>query len=446
MPGKAARRLAAKGVHVTDEMPPGWQNQAPPGQYGQPGFPPFGQPGQPGGQAGRYGQPRRYGQASPPGYPQPGYGQPGGSGQPGSGQPGYGQPGYGQRGPGGWNVAPAPGGVPLRPLALGDILNGAVTLARRNPAATFGLAAIVMAIYGVISAVAEQLYRSRLASTEDTLRNSQSLTPQQLSHLFGSFLTVLLPVVLVTVVLALVFDATLTGMLSAVIGRGVLGGKIGLAEAWRAGRVGPVIGTAVLLLLLGICVPLPVVAAVAALVLLHLTPVAVTLGILGGIACIVFETLLVIRLSLTLPAVVLERISPVSAIKRSWQLSQGSFWRLFGILLLTGVIVTIAADVISIPFTVIEVLMGRSGGLVGLATNMSVARLIVGAIGAILAATVTRPVMAGVNVLLYLDLRMRREGLDLAMWEAAQHEAVAGDEFAAVWRLPASGQGNPGAW
>jgi len=420
---------------VTDEMPPGWQNQAPPGQYGQPGFPPFGQPGQPGGKAGRYGQPRRPGQASPPAYPQPGYGQ-----------PGYGQPGYGQAGPGGWNAAPAPGGVRLRPLSLGDILNGAVTLARRNPAATFGLAAIVMTIYGVISAVAEGLYRSRLASTENTLRNSQSLTSQQLSHLFGSFLTVLLQVVLVTVVLALVFDAALTGMLSAVIGRGVLGGKISLAEAWRAGRVGPVIGTAVLLLLLGICVPLPVVAVVAVLALLHLIPVAVTLGILGGIACIVFEILLVIRLSLTLPAVVLEHISPVSAIKRSWHLSQGSFWRLFGILLLTGVIVTIAADVISIPFTVIEVLLGRSGGLMSLATSTSVATLIVGAIGAILAATVTRPVMAGVNVLLYLDLRMRREGLDLAMREAAQHDAVAGDEFAAVWRPPAPDEGSPGAW
>ena len=138
-------------------------------------------------------------------------------------------------------------------------------------------------------------------------------------------------------------NTALTGLLSAVIGRGVLGGKISLAEAWRAGRVGPVIGTAVLLLLLGTCVLLPVVAVVAVLALLHLTPVAVTLGILGGIACIVFEILLVTRLSLTLPAVVLEHISPVSAIKRSWQLSQGSFWRLFGILLLTGVIVTIAA-------------------------------------------------------------------------------------------------------
>ena len=74
---------------------------------------------------------------------------------------GYGQPGYGQPGPAGWNAAPAPGGIPLRPLALGDILNGSVTLARRNPAATFGLAAIAMTIYGVIVTVVEGLIATR---------------------------------------------------------------------------------------------------------------------------------------------------------------------------------------------------------------------------------------------------------------------------------------------
>ena len=29
---------------MTDQMPPGWENQVPPGPYGQPGYPPFGQP------------------------------------------------------------------------------------------------------------------------------------------------------------------------------------------------------------------------------------------------------------------------------------------------------------------------------------------------------------------------------------------------------------------
>jgi hypothetical protein len=409
---------------VTEQMPPGWDNQVPPGPYGQPGYQPFGQPAPPG----------------PPPYPQPGYGQAG------YGQGGYGQGGYGQPGQGGWNAAPSPGGVPLRPLGLGDILNGAVTLARRNPAATFGLAAIVMTVYGVISTAVAGIYRTRLATDETALRSGQSLTSQQAAHLFGSFFAALVPIVGVTVVLSLVLNAALTGMLSAVIGRGVLGRTTGLRQAWQAGRVGAVLGATVLLFLLGVAVIVPLAAAVVVLALLHLTPVAVLIGVLGGIGAVVFEILLVIRLSLTLPALVLERISPVDAIRRSWQLSHGSFWRLFGILALTGIIVAVAADVLAIPFTIVgAVIGGGSSGLLGIATTTSAAALIIGAIGSILAATVTRPISAGVNVLLYVDLRMRREGLDLTLRDAAQNQTLTGEEFGAIWRPPAANQGTPSA-
>jgi hypothetical protein len=427
---------------VTDQMPPGWENQVPPGPYGQPGYPPFGQQPQPGGYP-PFGQQPPPGGYPPFGQPAPG-GQPGQSGLPPYPQSGYGQ-GYGRPGPGGWNAAPAPGGVPLRPLALGDILNGAVTLARRNPAATFGLAAIVWTVYGVAYALVEGIYRNALANDQATLQNGKSLTSQQAAHLFGSIFAAIVPLLLVADVLGLVLNAALTGMLSAVIGRGVLGRQTGLGAAWRAGRVGAVLGATLCLFGLGILVVVPVVVAVFVLAALHLTPAAALLGVLGGLGTIVFEILLVIRLSVTLPAVVLERIAPVPAIKRSWQLTYGSFWRLFGILILTWIVVTVASEVMTIPFNIVGALI--SGGSASpFASGTSVAALIVGAIGTILAATVTRPISAGVNVLLYLDLRMRREGLDLTLREAAQNQSLTGDEFAGVWRPPAAAPGSPSAW
>jgi hypothetical protein len=233
-------------------------------------------------------------------------------------------------------------------------------------------------------------------------------------------------------------------MLSAVIGRGLLGRRVGLAEAWRAGRVGPVIGASFLLLLISICVPLPVVIVAVVLALLHLTPVAVLIAVLGGIASIVFELLLLVRLILTLPALVLERISPASAIKRSFDLSRGSYWRLFGILLLTRFIVGVASLVLTIPFSILSSLAGGSGGFFSVSTKATLASLIIGAIGAIVASTVTAPISAGVVVLLYADLRMRREGLDLALRTAAQSDSLTGEEFDSAWRPPASGQ--PSAW
>jgi hypothetical protein len=399
-------------LQVTEQMPPGWENQVPPGPYGQPG------------------------------YGQPGYGQPG---YPPFGQPGYGRAGYGQ--PGGWTTAPAPGGIPLRPLGLGDILNGAVVSARRNPAATLGLAAIVMTVYGVISAVIQAVERSqaaRINSTEQALRGGQTLSPQQVDNLLRSVFGAVLPAAAVTILLSFVLTSALSGMLSAVIGRGLLGRRVGLAEAWRAGRVGPVIGASFLLLLISICVPLPVVIVAVVLALLHLTPVAVLIAVLGGIASIVFELLLLVRLILTLPALVLERISPASAIKRSFDLSRGSYWRLFGILLLTRFIVGVASLVLTIPFSILSSLAGGSGGFFSVSTKATLASLIIGAIGAIVASTVTAPISAGVVVLLYADLRMRREGLDLALRTAAQSDSLTGEEFDSAWRPPASGQ--PSAW
>jgi hypothetical protein len=70
-------------------------------------------------------------------------------------------------------------------------------------------------------------------------------------------------------------------------------------------------------------------------------------------------------------------------------------------------------------------------------------------IGAIAAGTVTRPITAGVTVLLYVDMRMRKEGLDLALRTASGTGQPGsglpgtggplGDDFATVWRPPSAG-------
>jgi len=112
----------------------------------------------------------------------------------------------------------------------------------------------------------------------------------------------------------------------------------------------------------------------------------------------------------------------------------------FWILLLTGLIVLIASAVLRIPFSLITSLVGGSAGFFGLAGPATVAGVIIGAVGGIVAGAVTRPISAGVTVLLYLDLRMRKEGLDLALQSAATQQ-LTGDEFETVWRPPAGGHG-----
>jgi hypothetical protein len=113
-------------------------------------------------------------------------------------------------------------------------------------------------------------------------------------------------------------------------------------------------------------------------------------------------------------------------------------------LLLTDIVVAVASDVLEIPVFIINAALG--GGLFSASASTSVAVLIVNIVGYILIATITWPFLLGVTVLLYADLRMRREGLDLALREAAQNQALTGDEFAAVWRPPSAQQAPPPAW
>ena len=399
---------------MSEEVPPDWQNQVPPP-------PPPGQPAYPA-----------------PGYPPPGYGSQPGYGQPGYGsQPGYGQPGYGQRA--GWNAAPAPGGIPLRPLSLGDILTGAVTCMRRNPAATFGLSAIVMTLYGAGTAVFEEVEQSELSKLGAL--SGQQPTQAQVNHLFGGFVGVLLPVTLGLALLSLLLTATLTGMLSVVVGRTVLGHKTSLREAARTGRAGAVIAASLLLLLIAICVPVPVAVVVVVLALLHLAVIAVLVGVLGGMASIVLGLLLVIRLCLTLPALVLEGISPPRAIRRSFELTRGSYWRMFGILLVTELVVGVAAGLVSLPFTIGSFAASGYSSMFGAGTltasyHVSAATVILAAIGSIIAGAITTPVTAGALGLLYADLRIRREGFGQALRDAAEEQHLTGGELAAVWRTP----------
>jgi hypothetical protein len=156
-----------------------------------------------------------------------------------------------------------------------------------------------------------------------------------------------------------------------------------------------------------------------------------------------------IMFSLAVPVVVLERQGPARALARSWQLVRRSFWRVLGILLLAGIVVAVAGFVLQLPFTLLEAVAGGSGGIFGLTASRSVAAVIIAGVGSIVAGAVTRPISAGVTVLLYLDLRMRKEGLDLALQNAAAGQQMTGNELETVWRPPAGRQGPapvPPAW
>ena len=407
------------------------------GQADPPGWPGWGQPGSapPG--------------SAPPGYGQQGYGPPG-PGQPGYGQQGYGQQGYGQPPPGQWprygETAPKPGVIPLRPLGVGEILDGAFASIRRNPKAILGLAATVMTISAVISAT---ITRTLLNLGGLNLPSpGQQLTTAQATHLLGRAVAVLVPAFALTVLLTFMVQAILAGLLAPIIARGVSGQQISAGDAWRVTRPRlPSLLLATLLVLLAGLGPLLILGLLVAIAAVAGSPpvvygLLVLLGLVALVLTIWFSTML----SLVTPVVVLENQGPARALARSWRLVTRSFWRVFGITLLAGIIVAIAGGILQLPFSVLGAVSG--GGIGG---------TIVIVIGAIAAGTVTRPITAGVTVLLYVDMRMRKEGLDLALRTASgtgqagngqpgtgqpgtgqPGSGPLGDDFATVWRPPSA--------
>jgi hypothetical protein len=151
----------------------------------------------------------------------------------------------------------------------------------------------------------------------------------------------------------------------------------------------------------------------------------------------VFAAIVGIRWSLATPVVVLERTGPAASLRRSWRLVRGSSWRVLGILLLTFVIVGVASSILQLPFS----LAGGLSSFANTAHRATVLATIVSSIGGIIASAVTRPVTAGVTVLLYTDLRMRREGLDIALQTAASQPA---SPVSGPGAGPGGGQGSPG--
>jgi len=348
--------------------------------------------------------------------------------------------------------------VPLRPLAVGDILSGAFMLVRRNPAATLGIAAIVQTIYGISGAFIAwgELNAARKLQTTIIL---QPTSTQAASHALGQFFSSVVPYILLSYGLIFVFETILTGLLTGVLGRGLLGDKVTIGEAWRLARLGQVLGVSILvpLILIGICLPVVLLAFVFAIA--HVPALAILVVVLGSIAAVVLVIWIWVRLSLAVPAVVLEGIGPVAALKRSSELVRGSWWRIFGISLLAVLVVVLISIVLQIPFFIVRSVVGGGGGLGSMfgstATTAAPSLLAVGigAVGSIIAATCTRPISAGVTVLLYTDMRIRKEGLDLALHQASQRQALTGDEFASLWRpalaagwqSPGGAPGMPGA-
>ena len=327
---------------------------------------------------------------------------------------GYGSsPGYGQQ-PVYRAPAAQPGIIPLRPLGLGEILDGAFRAIRANPRVMFGLTAVVVAITVALETVFQWyvggLISGSLGDLTTTLDPTGKLgVADQLGPAAAQILAVPATSVATTV---------LTGLLIVSVSRSVLGQSVTLAEVWHGyrGRVALVVAFTIGLALAELIVFAALVGVVVLAATHNAQALAVVVGVLGALALFVGGIWLGIRTLLISPAIMLEGAGLGSAIKRGWRLTRGSFWRLLGIYLLTSIMVSIVVALIQSPATLI----------VGLAIHdpTSFVSLALLGVANIIGLTLTTVFLSGVVALLYIDVRMRREGLDVELARAAGESAA----------------------
>ena len=381
--------------------------------YPPPGSPPPEGPPPPGAPQQQSGQPTWF----PPGYPQPGHPQPGyrpqgqpppGYGYPPAPPPGYGYPpppGYGY--PPGGLAAPAhkPGAIPIRPLGLGDLYDGAFKIIRFSPGATVGSAvlvtAVAMAIPILVTGFLTTLFDLSLASFDSGESATEDIAANA-TRLGGSLLQAI----------GLIF---VTGMIAHVVAAAAVGRRLSLGEAWAAtsGKRGKLFGLTVLL---GVGTFAYLAVAVLVVVIIALTlpqAAAITLGILGGLAAFAGLLFLWGRVYyLAVPPLMLEPIGALDALGRSWRLTSGQFWRTFGIGLLTIMITQIVGGILGFPFSIV----GAVGTIAAGEGELSLMILVVStALATVVSSAFVAPFTSAVTTLQYVDLRMRKEGYDVEL-------------------------------
>jgi hypothetical protein len=253
------------------------------------------------------------------------------------------------------------GGGSFAPMGLGDILSKAFELYRNNAAQLIQIVAIVVVPLSFISAL---LTNVAFKQNDVTCVQEADFTVNCNGSGFGRAILVLA----LTGLIAAMIQQLLTGALTRGAAGSLAGRPIDVGESYRYAfsRLGGLLLLAFL--------------------------IAVVVGV-GLILLIIPGLIFSVFLSMATPAFIVERKGATDAMSRSWNLVSGSFWHVLGVVVVAAILAGVVNSVIS----------AIGGG-----------NFVTAWIFNALAQIITAPFVALVAVVLYVDLRARREGLDAA--------------------------------
>ena len=290
-------------------------------------------------------------------------------GAPPGAPPGYGYPTQ----PKGGSARTGP--LPLHPMTLSDILDGAFNLFKAEARA---ILLVTAAFIVPVQLVAAFLQRDYLGGTGLlSLFNDPSAAQSALDSGTGGQAWGTL-VALAATVFVLPFVA---GAVSRIVSAAYLGERMTAGEALRAVRSRWW-------------------AFILAWLFVHL------LEVVGFVMCI-FPGLVVMALFVTVaPAIAVEGLGPIRAMKRSFRLVWPRLFPVLGVALLAGILASTVGSVLGGVPQVLALVVGLRWGWLLLA------------LGSVLSGLVSTPLVSIMATLVYYDGRIRHEGLDLQIMAA----------------------------
>jgi hypothetical protein len=311
-------------------------------------------------------------------------------------------------------MAHKPGIVALRPLQLGDILDGGVRSVRFNPKSMVGMSALVLAVFLVPSAALG------IGATHLMVGFLDRFGPEW--QLFLGF-----PSSLILSLFNLLAAVILSGLLSQAVGQAVLGRKPDLRQTWLSTRqrLLPLVGLGLLVVLANVLL-LAVLVGPGVLVLVNGDIVAGVIVVTLGLLVLIPVTLAVsTKIALAGPAIVLEGYGVRDGLRRSFALTRGpAFWRVLGIRLVAGLLAGLVGTLLGLPLSILgEVIANMAGQGT---ENAEMLLTFISHLSALLTGAITTPFVAAVTCLIYVDRRMRVEALDVILFREAQSNPATG--------------------
>ncbi|MDQ4215413.1 glycerophosphoryl diester phosphodiesterase membrane domain-containing protein [Microbacterium sp. ASV81] len=352
----------------------------------------------------------------------------------------------------GWTPAPKPGLIPLRPLGFGTILGKAFAALRHNPKVLFGFAVVVQLVVMVVTAV---VIGAVAFAAFSRLQTVSPASDEYVTLMVGSAAIVGLTGLLLGL-LSVAFSAIVQGIVAADVRAAVLRESAVLPRLWA--RVKPaawrLIGYTLLYGAAGVLAVLLVVAvafgAIAAPTGFRSAGVGfAVLAMIPGLFIVIGLAIWIgIKLMLVPSILVLEGTGIRTAIARSWRLTRRRWWFAFGIMVVIVVATWLAAQAIGLIGGLVTSLFGPvldptgqtlSAYTAGTIVSFAITELVVVVLQAISAV-----VQSTAGVLVYVDCRMRYEGLDQDLMATVERRAAGRDDGSDPFRVDPARAVGPG--